>query len=259
MQEAAYSASAAAGYDMQRLFAMNRIWLVRETDITYYEPLVYGDTVVVKTYVQDFRRVRSRRAYELRKAVSGAMVATATTDWVFLDRETHRPATIPDEITQAFFPKVCRRRETPRPFSGAAGPAGRFHHATHGRMARSRSGTTRKQQQLSGVSGRGRGTCCRCPRLADVALACRKHGRRRPQLSHRLRAASVVWRRVGGGDLGIGYEAIYSIAPLHHSPHRRWCADGTGAGFVGLCFSTAVNHGGFLLIFSADFAPNIVT
>ncbi len=105
MQEAAYSASAAAGYDMQRLFAMNRIWLVRETDITYHEPLVYGDTVVVKTYVQDFRRVRSRRAYELRKAVSGAMVATATTDWVFLDRETHRPATIPDEITQAFFPE----------------------------------------------------------------------------------------------------------------------------------------------------------
>jgi acyl-CoA thioester hydrolase len=105
MQEAAYSASADAGYDMHRLFAMNRIWLIRETDITYHEPLVYGDTVVVKTYVQDFRRVRSRRAYELRKADSDALVATATTDWVFLDRKTHRPATIPDEITEAFFPE----------------------------------------------------------------------------------------------------------------------------------------------------------
>jgi acyl-CoA thioester hydrolase len=105
MQEAAYTASAEAGYGMQRLFDMNRVWLVRDTDITYHAPLVYGDTVIVKTWVEDFRRVRSRRAYELRNADSGERVATATTDWVFLERDTHRPATIPDDIILGFFPE----------------------------------------------------------------------------------------------------------------------------------------------------------
>ena len=56
----------------------DRQWLVRETDITYLRPLVYGDTVIVKTWVGDFRRVRSRRDYALRLAGSGEPVATAS-------------------------------------------------------------------------------------------------------------------------------------------------------------------------------------
>ena len=66
MQEAAFDASAAASYDFRRYREMGRAWLVRETDIIYLRPLAYGDSVVVKTWVLDFRRVRSRRAYELR-------------------------------------------------------------------------------------------------------------------------------------------------------------------------------------------------
>ena len=61
MQETAFDASAAVGYDVARYEAIGRQWLVRETDITYLRPLVYGDTVIVKTWVADFRRVRSRR------------------------------------------------------------------------------------------------------------------------------------------------------------------------------------------------------
>ena len=45
MQEAAFDASAAAGYDVARYEKMNRAWLVRETDITYLLPLVHGDSV----------------------------------------------------------------------------------------------------------------------------------------------------------------------------------------------------------------------
>ena len=91
MQEAAFDASAAAGYDIARYEADGRQWLVRETDITYLRPLVYGDTVIVRTWVADFRRVRSRRAYALRLAGSDEPVATATTEWVLLDSATLRP------------------------------------------------------------------------------------------------------------------------------------------------------------------------
>jgi acyl-CoA thioester hydrolase len=105
MQEAAFDASAAAGYDLARYDAIDRYWLVRETEIEYLHPLRYGDSVQVKTYVADFRRVRSRRAYELNLLGSGRPVARAQTDWVFLQQSTLRPALIPEEMKAAFFPE----------------------------------------------------------------------------------------------------------------------------------------------------------
>lgn len=105
MQEAAFDASASVGYDFARYQAMNRLWLVRETEIEYLRPLRYGDSVEIKTWVLDFRRIRSRRAYEFRFADSGELVARASTDWVFLEQATGRPATIPQDMMAAFFPE----------------------------------------------------------------------------------------------------------------------------------------------------------
>jgi acyl-CoA thioester hydrolase len=98
MQETAFDASAAAGYDLDRYREIQGAWLVRETDIIYLRPLVYDDRVIVKTWVLDFRRVRSRRAYELRYADSGEIVAQATTDWIFLNVQTGRPETVPRQL-----------------------------------------------------------------------------------------------------------------------------------------------------------------
>jgi len=105
MQEAAMDASAAAGYDLARYAEIKRQWLIRETSIRCRRPLTYGDVVVVKTWVEDFRRVRSRRAYELRHLQSGEIVAEARTDWIYLDTETQRPVTVPPEMITAFYPE----------------------------------------------------------------------------------------------------------------------------------------------------------
>ncbi len=105
MQETALDASAAAGYDMDWYVAHNRLWLIRETDITYLRPLQYGDSVIVKTWVGDFRRIRSRRIYEMRLADSGEKVAEASTDWIYLNSQTNRPERIPDDLIHAFFPE----------------------------------------------------------------------------------------------------------------------------------------------------------
>ncbi|HOU39773.1 MAG TPA: thioesterase family protein [Promineifilum sp.] len=127
MQEAAFDASAAAGYDIARYEADGRQWLVRETDITYLRPLVYGDTVIVRTWVADFRRVRSRRAYALRLAGSDEPMATATTEWVLLDSATLRPATIPPEMIAAFHHPGVAAGERREPFPEAPSePAGVF-------------------------------------------------------------------------------------------------------------------------------------
>jgi acyl-CoA thioester hydrolase len=104
-QETAFDASAAAGYDMDRYEALDRLWLARESEIHYLHPLRYGDSVQVKTWVVDFRRVRSIRAYEFRHVASGELVARAFTDWVHLELSTGRPAHISPEMRAAFFPE----------------------------------------------------------------------------------------------------------------------------------------------------------
>lgn len=104
MQEAAFESSAAAGYDVARYQAMNRIWYVHESDITYLRPLIYGDSVKVRTWVSDFSRIRCRRSYELYNSSSGELVAQAITIWVYLDGSTLRPIAIPQEVSSAYWP-----------------------------------------------------------------------------------------------------------------------------------------------------------
>lgn len=123
MQEAAFAASAALGYDATRYEALQRAWLVRESDVEYLSPLRYGDVVEVKTWVIDFRRVRSRRVYELRRVQSGELAARAVTDWIFIDRATQRPVSIPQEVAKAYLPDGVPDNAPPRePFPQAPSP-----------------------------------------------------------------------------------------------------------------------------------------
>ena len=105
MQVTAFDASAAAGYADGEYERLGLIWLIRDTEVEFLQPLVYGDTAEVTTWVEDFRRVRSRRIYEIRRVGEDTLLARGSTDWVLLDRETLRPASIPEEMKQAFFPE----------------------------------------------------------------------------------------------------------------------------------------------------------
>ncbi|MBI5879427.1 MAG: acyl-CoA thioesterase [Chloroflexi bacterium] len=128
MQEAAFDASAARGYDQSAYAAMGRLFLVRGTEIDYLQPLRYGDSVAVTTWVSDFRRVRSQRAYELKRVADDVVVARAATDWVFLDRDTQRPATIPEALIAAFFPDGVPPVQPRPPFPvPPPPPPGAFH------------------------------------------------------------------------------------------------------------------------------------
>lgn len=114
MEEAAFGASASVGYDKARYDAMGYLWLAHETDIEYLQAVRYGDTLEVKTWVGDFRRVRSRRFYEFRKAGSSDLVARASTDWVYLEAATARPTVVPPEMIAAFVPEGLNEEPFPR-------------------------------------------------------------------------------------------------------------------------------------------------
>jgi acyl-CoA thioester hydrolase len=105
MQESAFAASAAVGYEFAQYDRIGQLWLVRESDIQYLRSLRYGDEVTIKTWVMDIRRFRSIRAYEMRDLQTDALVTRAKTDWVYLDAGTLRPVTIPRSMQLAFFPE----------------------------------------------------------------------------------------------------------------------------------------------------------
>lgn len=119
MQEAAFAASAAVGYPLTRYTAMQRLWVIHETQIEYLRPLTYGDVVEVKTWVADFGKMRSRRMYEIRRAGDEVLAAKGYSDWVFMDTATERPAAIPPELSAAFCPEgqppVIKRQPFPTP------------------------------------------------------------------------------------------------------------------------------------------------
>ena len=126
METAAFEASTDVGYTPARYDALGLVWLVYESAITYRRPILYGATVQVKTWVEDFRRVRSRRRYEFFDPQTGALLADGCTDWVLLDRESQRPVSIPAALRQAFFPegvppdagRAARFPEPPAPPAG---------------------------------------------------------------------------------------------------------------------------------------------
>jgi len=105
MQETAFDASAAAGYDAGQYKRMGCRWLIRATQIEYLRPVQYDDSVLVRTWIEDFRRASSRRAYEFINEKSGEIAARAFSDWVWLSLETGQPVSIPLELRQAFFPE----------------------------------------------------------------------------------------------------------------------------------------------------------
>lgn len=105
MQESALSASADVGWTTDRYIQSGYQWVVRETNVEYLQSATFGDTVRVKTWVDDFRRVRSRRMYEFSNANTGEMIARANTDWIYTHVETRRPSRIPDDIILAYSPE----------------------------------------------------------------------------------------------------------------------------------------------------------
>lgn len=127
MQEAAFEASAAVGYSKARYEQLGRLWLARETIIDYLQPLYAGDVLEITTWVADFRQVRSLRRYEFRRAGEDALVAQASTDWVYMDRAAGQVMPVPLEIAAAYSGSDSVERLPRKPFpTPPPAPAGVF-------------------------------------------------------------------------------------------------------------------------------------
>lgn len=104
LEETAVRASADAGYDNNWFDADGSLWVVRTMSLRYFEPAVYGDELEAASWVSDFRRVRSHREYEIKRARDGVRILRARADWVYLDRYTMKPKKLATEFEHAYDP-----------------------------------------------------------------------------------------------------------------------------------------------------------
>jgi acyl-CoA thioester hydrolase len=123
LAQVAIDASNDAGFDARWYAAAGAQWLVRRTTFAVPRPWRAESELSVRTWVEDFRRVRSRRCYEVSQ--DGEAALTAQTDWVFVDLATGRPRRVPQEMEARFGmaahagrPRTPWRAPTPPPAPG---------------------------------------------------------------------------------------------------------------------------------------------
>lgn len=101
-QRAATRHSHDLGYTSTWLIENNAAWVAREHHLERLEPLPTHGTVTVRTTVEDMRRVRSLRSYEIRDSEDDTPLALGTTVWVFLDRDRGRVSRIPEDMKNRY-------------------------------------------------------------------------------------------------------------------------------------------------------------
>src|SRR5438105_2789688 len=88
----AVEASTAAGFDAAWYEAAGAVWLVRRSTFTVLRPATAGEELEIRTWVEDFRRVRSHRRYEVRGLDGTLRLAAAPTGCTSTARAAGRAA-----------------------------------------------------------------------------------------------------------------------------------------------------------------------
>jgi acyl-CoA thioester hydrolase len=101
MQDAAIAHSTATGWSPQKYNDLGSGWVARSHKITYLKPAYEGDAIQVKTWVANMRSAISLRRYEISNA-NGDVLATAETDWAFVNYARKKPVRIPVEVSSCF-------------------------------------------------------------------------------------------------------------------------------------------------------------
>ncbi len=106
--EAAWAHSVALGLSEQDCQALDRGMVVRHTEIAYRAAARAGDEVHIGTWIlSNDGRLRSDRAFQLRRASDGVEVARARMRFVCVTLSTGAPARMPDVFARAYAPAAA--------------------------------------------------------------------------------------------------------------------------------------------------------
>src|SRR5262249_60935942 len=99
LETAATTASSEAGFPPEWYAAEGTVWVIRRSTIECLTEIAPGTVLEIRTWVGDFRRVRSIREYDAYRA--GALALRAHTAWVYVDRPAAKPRRIPEALMSA--------------------------------------------------------------------------------------------------------------------------------------------------------------
>ena len=102
LQAAAVAHSTAQGWPGRRYRQLGLGWVVRSHWIEYLQPAVAADEILVQTWVATMRKVTSIRRYRVLRRSDQLLLATAETNWAFVNYATGKPSRVPVEITRSF-------------------------------------------------------------------------------------------------------------------------------------------------------------
>lgn len=102
LQDAATAHSREQGWSSQRYTELGAVWFVRSHHIEYLAQAFLYDSVVVKTWVSSFDKIRSRRRFKIFRSTDQTVLAKAETEWVFVSLERQQPCRVPAELRDAF-------------------------------------------------------------------------------------------------------------------------------------------------------------
>lgn len=100
--DAAVAHSRHVGWPTSAFLARGQAFVVREHRIRYRRPARRGDQLVIRTWVETMKKSISLRQYEIRRVEDQTRLATAQTQWAFVELASSALVRIPDEIRQAF-------------------------------------------------------------------------------------------------------------------------------------------------------------
>ena len=102
LQSAAVEHSTAQGWSAAAYHQLGQGWVVRSHFIEYLLPAFADDQIVVRTWVAEMKRVTSLRRYQVVRAQDGKLLATAATNWAFVNFASHQLCRVPPEIMNSF-------------------------------------------------------------------------------------------------------------------------------------------------------------
>jgi len=102
MLAAAMAHSTVQGWPAEAYERLGAGFVVRSHQIKYLQSAYAGDEVAVITWVAEFKRVSTVRRYKVIRRSDGALLASAATEWAFVDFQTGTLTRIPTEVAAAF-------------------------------------------------------------------------------------------------------------------------------------------------------------
>lgn len=102
MQSAALAHSAAQGWPIEAYQTLGMGWVVRSHYIEYLTSALLNDEIIVRTMIEDMKKVTSRRRFLILRSSDEVLLAKAATEWAFIDYATSSPKRIPPEVANAF-------------------------------------------------------------------------------------------------------------------------------------------------------------